>query len=180
MTAPDDAQVLISAQDGQIPRGLELQERLQYFTVPILRFRGTAPYPDFAGSGVLLKMADVCFVLTAGHCVQGDFERTALGVRNRAHRFEFKPVTKNFINTETRGDFGYFQVSSDQAATIEAGNRVFLSERSVEVLSAEEHEALGDFYALGGYPKAMCNLPKMRVCHASILMSKTKIIVTSM
>ncbi|MEB2485492.1 hypothetical protein SB397_07900 [Burkholderia multivorans] len=157
MTVPDDAQVLVSALDGPIPHGRELQERLRYFTVPILRFHGAAPYPDFVGSGVLLKIADLRFILTAGHCVKGDFALTVLGVRDQPHRFELKPASQNFVYSATRGDFGYFQVSSEQAAAIEAGNRIFLNEKSVEVLSAEEHAVLGDFYALGGYPKDMYN-----------------------
>ncbi|MDN7902156.1 hypothetical protein E2P84_31265 [Burkholderia cepacia] len=155
MTPPDEPRILIAAKDGPIAHGPELQSRLQPFTVPIIRFREGDEYPYDVGSGILLKIGDLRFVATAGHCVRGNFPRIHLGVRDYRHAFTLKPVRQNFIVTEARGDFGYYQVSSEQAVYIEAGNRAFLSERSVEVLSAAEHVAAGDFHSLAGYPRAM-------------------------
>ncbi|VWC82026.1 hypothetical protein BLA39750_01272 [Burkholderia lata] len=155
MTPPEETKVLITAHDGPIAHGPELHARLQPFTIPILRFRGGAPYPDDARSGVLLKLGDLHFVVTAGHSVRGDFPMTVIGVRDYPHRFLFEPAGQRYIISEARGDFGYFQVSPAQAVSIEAGNRAFLSARSVEVLSPAEHEAAADFFALAGYPEAM-------------------------
>jgi hypothetical protein len=146
---------LILAQDGPIQHGQELQQRLQLFTVPIFRFCEKIPEPVDCGSGVLLRIGDFCFVLTAGHCIKGIFDSLALGVRDHPHRFVFEPAHRNYVCTWGRGDFGYFQISPDSVGTIGAGNRGFLSERSVEVLSVLEHDASRDFLALAGYPLAV-------------------------
>ncbi|WP_313818869.1 hypothetical protein [Cupriavidus sp.] len=143
---------LIRAQDAPILHAQALQDRLQPFTVPIFRFRRNVPEPVDSGSGVLLNIGEFYFVLTAGHCVTGDFDSLTLGVRNHPHRFSFEPANRNYVCIWERGDFGYFQVSPDSVGTIAAGNRVFLTERSVEVLSVSEHEASRDFLALAGYP----------------------------
>lgn len=155
MTPPEETQALVTAKEGPIAHGPELQSRLQPFTVPILRCRPGATFPDEVGSGVLLKIGDQRFVVTAGHCVAGNFDRIFLGVRDYKHRFELQPLRQNYVVNEPRGDFGYYQIAPKQAIDIEAGNRAFLSERSVEVLSAAEHAAAGDFHALAGYPSAM-------------------------
>ncbi|MGF6531027.1 hypothetical protein [Paraburkholderia bryophila] len=143
---------LIHAEDGPILHAKALQDRLQPFTVPFFRFRRDAPEPFDNGSGVLLKIGPFHFILTAGHCVAGDYDSLALGVRNHHHRFFIEPAHRNYVCTRKRGDFGYFQISPDLVGTIAAGNRNFLSERSVEVLSVSEHDASRDFLALAGYP----------------------------
>ncbi|WP_133118119.1 hypothetical protein [Burkholderia ubonensis] len=148
---------LIYAQDGPIAHGPELQGRLQPFTVPFFRFKN-APEPEDCGSGVLVKIGGFFFVLTAGHCVSGTFASIALGVRDYPHRFKFEPLRSGYICSGGR-DFGYYEVSKDTVSSIEAGNRIFLSERSIEVLSASEHEAKRDFLALAGYPLQLMQNP---------------------
>lgn len=157
VTTPDEnLPILIHAADGPIARGKELQERLQRFTVPIFRFINDKPEPADCGSGVLLKVGKRAFVLTAGHCVRGDYDWIALGVRSHTHRFTFQPAGSNYVYSE-RGDFGYYLISPDSVETIAAGSRIFLSEKSVEVLSVSEHYASRDFVALGGYPMQRMN-----------------------
>lgn len=146
---------LIRAEEGPLLHGQALQERLQLFTVPIFRFRRGLPEPVDCGSGVLLKIGGFHFVLTAGHCVEGDFDSLALGVRNRPHNFLIEPAKRNCVLSRERGDFGYFEISPDSAGTIAAGNRIFLSERSLEVLTVAEHEGSRGFLALAGYPLAL-------------------------
>lgn len=150
MTSRSDS--LLSAQDGPIVNGNRLQDRVQPFTLPILRFKDT-PEPADCGSGVLVKIGAIPFILTAGHCVQNEdgFDSIVLGVRNRPHRYEFMPVRSNFV-CHSRVDFGYYEISKETASYIEAGNRSFLNELSLEVLPVPGHEASRDFLVLGGYP----------------------------
>lgn len=156
VTPPEETpNELIRAQDGPILHGQVLQERLQLFTAPIFRFRRNIPEPVDCGSGVLLKIGGLHFVLTAGHCVTGVFDSLVLGVRNGPHKFLFEPARSNYVSTLRRGDFGYFQISPDSVGTITAGNRIFLNEKSVEVRSASEHDKSRDFLALAGYPLAL-------------------------
>ncbi|WP_175189235.1 hypothetical protein [Achromobacter dolens] len=83
--------------------------------------------------------------------MHGTFESIALGVREYRHRFLFDPIRSGYVCSGGR-DFGYYEVKKDAASSIEAGNRIFLSERSIEVLSPSAIDASRDFLALAGYP----------------------------
>ncbi|MGR0064266.1 hypothetical protein [Bordetella bronchiseptica] len=86
--------------------------------------------------------------------MSGTFESVVLGVREYRHRFLFNPVRSGYVCSGGR-DFGYYEVGQDTASSIEAGNRVFLSERSIEVLSQPETPTSRSFLALSGYPLQM-------------------------
>lgn len=144
----------IPASEGPIKYAAELQEKIQRHTVPVFFFRDDeqSQHPFDRGSGTLVKLKDYFYILTAGHCANLNFSEIAVGIRKERHRFMLKPVARGWVHDTTQGDFGYFQIEPDKAAQMGAAMRVFLGEKSIEVVSARELRERADFMIVSGYP----------------------------
>lgn len=135
----------------------KLQERLSFHMVPLYFFRDNAERGNLlsTGSGVLLRLKDRYFILSAGHCVRdAQYGDTAIGIRTSKHRFA--PTFVGFsYRKDASNDYGFWEVSRLDAGIIRAGSRVFLSEHSIEVLTSEELRLKNDWMVLSGYPGAI-------------------------
>jgi hypothetical protein len=139
--------------------GKEICEVLGYYTAAMF-FLGEDRNFDKAGigSGVLVKLAERYFMLTAGHCAK-DYQsgRTAIGIaRNEPHRFTPQISRVSFRLDESRGiDFGYIEVPAIHAGTFSSRSKLFMSLNRILVETAEQLKQDKDRMVVAGYPGEM-------------------------
>lgn len=143
-----------------IRRAGELQSKLALHTVPVAFLKGRAEAGNVseAGTGLLLRLVDRYFILTAGHCVKGWQSADHLAVHVTARRGRFTPCVVNsgfrYGPAQDGDDYGFWELAAFDASTIQANARTFLSEASVEVLTAEDLRERNEWMVLSGYPDA--------------------------
>ena len=152
-------QDLLGERDAvMLGQGPDIDAFLSYYTVPLFLFHGDAPEPaKFAGSstGVLLKLGNRGFILTAGHCVRDAAGKTIMvGVAKQAHRFRSRLDAAAFVYEGGSKDYGYFEIPAVEWATYDAHAKMFMAPSRIEVLSPAEFGTIDDWFVLSGYPGA--------------------------
>ncbi|WP_297362778.1 hypothetical protein, partial [Acidiferrobacter sp.] len=133
----------------------KLEEKIRRHTVQLHFFRGETKERERrgSGSGTLVKLKDRYFILSAGHCVDDagspDLDEIAVLITTSPHEFKPKLIRRARYPDV---DVGFFEVPCTDASTIEAKDRVFLSEGSISIMSAEDLKARNDWMCIGGYP----------------------------
>lgn len=137
-----------------------LQQKIGFHTVPLFFFNGNAAVGNVptVGSGVLLKLCDHYFIVTAGHCVQDagspGRDEIVVGIRTSQHRFSPRLDRRGYIKTNER-DIGFFEVPPSDAQIIEANGKVFLSHTSLVLKTSGELHQINDWMVLAGYPRSI-------------------------
>lgn len=138
-----------------VQRQKEYQDELFLFTVPLHFFHQEARIGQVKGhgTGVLVRLNQRFFILTAGHCVQeaGDGE-VAIGIRKEAHVFSRRFHSEYRYDPKTQRDFGFFEIPQEDVGTIEAFDHTFLPESRLAVFPSEYWEELGDPMIISGNP----------------------------
>jgi hypothetical protein len=158
-------------------RTAELQEKIAFHTVPLYFFRGKAERGDQppSGSGVLLRLQDRHFILTAGHCVRISLGgEIAVGITDRLHTFIPRLDRCAYVENG-EGDYGFWEVPPANASTIASKSRVFLSHRSIEILTSRELRNANDWLVLGGYPGILASINREEGPTARLLAYSTVI-----
>ena len=139
--------------------GEEICTFLAYYTVPIFFLAADMNFDKAGiGSGVLVKIAERLFILTAGHCAQ-DYRtgQTAIGVaKDEPHRFTPQISRLNWRFDEQRGiDFGYVEVPALHERTFSSRSKLFMSPKRILVETPEQLRRDKDRMVVAGYPNAM-------------------------
>lgn len=139
--------------------GPTISQRLGFFTVPLGFLPGTrdGERPSGFGSGVLVRLMDRYFVMTAGHCTKCIGAKVLIAIARhvpRAHRFEAPVRRVNSIKTGNGLDCGYVELEARDAITIESSARVFASERTIQVLAPQRLISDFEWLTFAGYPYA--------------------------
>lgn len=144
----------------------EIHRELCYYTIPIIAFRGPNQYQeDYQGicSSVFVKIAERYFLLTAGHCVE-DFKNNHLFIKisdQNGMLFylgDRSRVNQSYAKDFRRGiDWGYYEVPSILARTIQAHQRFPLSAGRIDVGSGDtiKEKISQQSTIIFGYPNSM-------------------------
>ncbi len=130
-------------------------------TMPILVYKGE-PGPQSRkalGTGVPVTLQNRHFILTAGHFVS-DFTEPGvevyLNISASPHRFKPQLASTNFVLRDPGTvDFGYIELHSRDASTIEAKMGVFSGADRIDLeIRAQEVNEPADWVIVAGYPLA--------------------------
>lgn len=132
---------------------------LGYYTVPIFFLSADMNFDRAGiGSGVLVKIAERLFILTAGHCAE-EYRtgQTAIGVaKNEPHRFTPQISRVNSRFDRQRGiDFGYVELPALYERTFSSRSKLFMSQKRILVETPEQLRRDNDRMVVAGYPDAM-------------------------
>jgi hypothetical protein len=152
----DDLTDLLQQPDAVLLRqGKGLDQQLAFYTVPLFIFDGEPSEESYqaSGSGVLVRLWGYTFIFTAGHCIVDEPRVYGIGIiRGTPHQFTPKVHRSRRYVANSAVDFGYLQLNSEDAATIEARDRVFASPNRLHVASADELKAEDDWMLVSGFP----------------------------
>lgn len=140
----------------------DIQDFLQRRTVALLVYKGE-PGPgkiESRGTGVLVRVGDRHFILTAGHCVAGCVapgRRTYIPISAAGRGIsqeQFSPTLAkwNYV-AKHKGtvDYGYLELSNQSASTIAAKIPIFAGENSVAARRPSTTEP-DEWVLVAGYP----------------------------
>lgn len=154
---------ILTRPDAVIFRAGRAPERyVRHHTVAMIHLAGSDPSLQIVGggTGVLVQIEDRFFVLSAGHCIE-PLERashTALIIQRGKHRFTVKPIRFQYRNTATE-DFGFMEVSQDNADKIQLREKLFLTADDVEPVQLS---GVDDWFVVSGYPVAHSDIQLSR------------------
>ncbi len=135
-----------------------IQQYLMPRTVPIMIYDGEAgPHPPQSqGTGVLVRLRNRYFALTAGHCVEDCIpkgRKVYVGISSAPHRFCPTIARRNYV-VAPKGtvDFGYIEFHSTDAITMEAKYSVFSGESRIDIRPPANAGEGDEWVIVAGYP----------------------------
>jgi hypothetical protein len=151
-TRPQDpmerAKLRLERPDGIVFRSdREIVETIKPFVVALTG-------PIGLGSGVLVRLWDRFFILTAGHVVS-DVERSRapvqLVIAESIHNAQFELPQRRFVWNQD-ADFGFFELHPHDAARVTARDKIFATDRWIYVADTIGED---DLYVASGFPEAL-------------------------
>lgn len=151
-----------------IEQGPAIQERLNYYTVPIYIFGKQPIFEDIreCGTGILVTLGQRRFIVTAGHCAKSLESSTyAISVMKEPHKFtpRLAKIGFRFI-PDTAIDYGYAEIPPNHHADFTAGSRIFMGVNRMNVETSAQLTAALDRMIVAGYPGEMMKLADGRHC----------------
>jgi hypothetical protein len=138
----------------------DTQQALSRYTVPLLAVpQDLSERPPLVGCGVLVRLGDLYFVLTAGHVVrkllpEADSQFVPVFGAQR-HARTCLVARRGYRYDPPRSiDFGYIEVSAVDARAWCAYEKTALGDHSIEVASAEQLQS-DDYFVILGTPDAL-------------------------
>lgn len=126
---------------------------LEDFTLPLIYLNEKKQIRG-CGSGVLLRLGERYFILTAGHCVSLSIgKKVALAIEKAGKFFIPTFANKNYIDKKDyKNDFGYFELAPVDARYFETKRMVFMSSNRLKISSMQELKKLDDWVVVSGFP----------------------------
>jgi len=141
--------------------GNEIDKHVSNYTVPIVFFDGDLCKETFRGngSGILVRIKNKYFILTAGHCIHdSNGLNKILIIDDKPHRFKPEIIKSNYIFNKISGmDWGYFEITKHDADTILSKKKVFLNYENILITNKETLRKENDWLIINGYPGALVN-----------------------
>lgn len=110
--------------------------------------------PRWTGSGVLVDLGPRSFILTAGHVVKdAGGDPVGLALTEHPRDIKFALPARNYVLSDQRGDFGYFEVPAHDRNTIRSQTKLFAGPERLFVEEAANLEG-DDHYVVAGFPGA--------------------------
>lgn len=135
----------------------EVDERLGPFTVPLtfLDGEGDKERPTGNGSGVLVRIQERRFLLTAGHVLRqlSDAKTCAIGIRRERHRFAPRHLGRvEYRLSDGNEDYGFIEFDASVWPSIEAAQKIFAGPNRLLVETADALRASNDWFVMAGFP----------------------------
>lgn len=132
-----------------------LNDFLSPFTIPIHFFRGPVSSDTWNGNGtgVLVQLGGLAFVLTAGHCVRQyeDAQGCVVGVARARSRFEAR-FARRAYRADGFADYGFLEIPPAERPSYRAHDVFPMKPDRVLVTTPEALVSANDWMVLSGYP----------------------------
>lgn len=178
-------EILAKPDSALAHRGSEISEFTKPFIVAILLHDSAINAESYRGNGtgVLLRIQDKYFILTAGHCVKAIEEKgyfVVLPVERARSLFCPDIVRSKYIfeGKDKEFDYGYIEITKQNAITMESRIRVFMSLNRIEVLKRDDLLYCNDWFVISGFPDEEIEKDHsgsdVRFFHATVKKSESK------
>jgi len=141
-------------------QGREIGDFAKPRSIAIIMYTGNVPGPDTyreLASGVLIRIQDKHFILTAGHCIKTirrNHYTIILPIAN--YRTVFSPKILNSNYKSGNGcDWGYIEVTRQDAVLMESYKCVLMNLDRVQVIERSDTSLGIDSFILSGYPREL-------------------------